>query len=411
MNFIKELKLEDGRVLSNSEEIGEVFANHFHEFFKRGSTQRNDELLAVLPRLVSDRDNEMLVHVPSAEEIKAAVFDLGPSSAPGPDGFPGAFYMYCWEIVRPDVCCGVQNYFREGVVTKELKGVKSLKKFLEDYGQASGQNINLSKSKVFMGRISAARKERLLSVLQILACYFSTKYVGVELLKGRVTKANVLPLLDHFKKKLSSWKGRLLSQAGWVELVRSVIGSIPIYNFSVYYWPATTIVSMERWMSNFIWTGESEKTRAITVKWDTMCKPKNEGGLGIRRLREVNFALLAKFAWAIRSGSSNLAIFIRCRLVNKDGTLKSHVNPSTILTGLKKFWSFVQNEERWVVGSGESIRFWYDRWIGNQSIEELLQPGRIPINLSAKISDFLEDNKWELPQVESRALQSVFNKI
>ncbi|MCI65254.1 RNA-directed DNA polymerase (Reverse transcriptase), partial [Trifolium medium] len=37
------------------------------------------------------------------------------------------------------------------------------------------------------------------------------------------------------------------------------------------------------------------------VKWDDICKPKKEVGLGIRDLRLVNFSLLAKWRWKLLS--------------------------------------------------------------------------------------------------------------
>ncbi|XP_026442609.1 uncharacterized protein LOC113342207 [Papaver somniferum] len=45
----------------------------------------------------------MLDVVPSMEEIKAAVFDLGADSAPGTDGFSGCFYRHYWDLIHQDL--------------------------------------------------------------------------------------------------------------------------------------------------------------------------------------------------------------------------------------------------------------------------------------------------------------------
>ncbi len=39
----------------------------------------------------------------SEDEIKRAVFDLGPDKAPGPDGFPLLFFQKSWEFLRVDI--------------------------------------------------------------------------------------------------------------------------------------------------------------------------------------------------------------------------------------------------------------------------------------------------------------------
>ena len=35
------------------------------------------------------------------------------------------------------------------------------------------------------------------------------------------------------------------------------------------------------------------------ISWDQVCKPINEGGLGIRKIRSMNNALLAKQGWRV----------------------------------------------------------------------------------------------------------------
>nr|GMD98895.1 uncharacterized protein LOC109164037 [Ipomoea batatas] len=59
--------------------------------------------LDCVPQLVTDGDNELLTDVPEEEEVKEVVFQMNATSAVGLDGFSGAFYKACWEIVKGDV--------------------------------------------------------------------------------------------------------------------------------------------------------------------------------------------------------------------------------------------------------------------------------------------------------------------
>lgn len=54
------------------------------------------------------------------EEVRKAVFQMGPLKAPGSDGFPGLFYQKYWEVVGDDVFNTVKEFFQNGHILKEM---------------------------------------------------------------------------------------------------------------------------------------------------------------------------------------------------------------------------------------------------------------------------------------------------
>ncbi|XP_074283694.1 uncharacterized protein LOC141608230 [Silene latifolia] len=48
---------------------------------------------------------------------------------------------------------------------------------------------------------------------------------------------------------------------------------------------------------NFLWSGKDSYARAPNVNWKTCCTPKEEGGLGIKKLKEWNKTLLGNWSW------------------------------------------------------------------------------------------------------------------
>ncbi|XP_042490858.1 uncharacterized protein LOC122070717 [Macadamia integrifolia] len=222
---------------------------------------------------------------------------------------------------------------------------------------------------------------------------FPTRHLGVEIFKGRVKKETLMPVMDRVKGHIAGWKGKLLSMAGRVELVRSVVSAIPNHSFAVYWWPSFLLETMERWMRNFIWTGEVDSSNAIAVRWDFVCKPKEEGGLGIRRLRDTNMAMLNKMVWRFKHGKHAASSFLRARFVKKNGAFNMGCRHSSIALGTRKVWKFVDLNERWIIGNGGLARFWKDKWWGPKAIMDEIQDADISLlDSDAKV----ESTPWKI---------------
>ena len=52
-------------------------------------------------------------------------------------------------------------------------------------------------------------------------------------------------------------------------------------------------------MRRFLWGGVEANDKISCVKWDNICKPKLEGGLGIKDLNLFSLALLGKWRWRL----------------------------------------------------------------------------------------------------------------
>jgi len=78
------------------------------------------------------------------------------------------------------------------------------------------------------------------------------QYLGVLIFKGKPKYIYFQPIGDNVKCKLAAWKASLLSMAGRVQLVRSVVQSMFLYCLTIYYWPFKLLKDLEKWMRNFI---------------------------------------------------------------------------------------------------------------------------------------------------------------
>ncbi|CAN1148252.1 Putative ribonuclease H protein At1g65750 [Linum perenne] len=58
--------------------------------------------------------------------------------------------------------------------------------------------------------------------------------------------------------------------------------------------PVSLCKKIDRKIRNFIWGSAEGVKRIHNVNWDTICKPKSQGGLGLRSARDLNKAFLMK---------------------------------------------------------------------------------------------------------------------
>lgn len=98
--------------------------------------------------------------------------------------------------------------------------------------------------------------------------------------------------------------------AGRVCLVNSVITSSFIYTFMIYRWPISLIRYMEKRIRNFIWTGSIATKKLVSISWKKFCRPL-KGGLGIKSLRLLNEAMLAKLAAIVYSAKEWVISFMK----------------------------------------------------------------------------------------------------
>ncbi|KAF6175182.1 hypothetical protein GIB67_022863 [Kingdonia uniflora] len=225
------------------------------------------------------------------------------------------------------------------------------------------------------------------------------KYLRISLIKGRVKKATTMPLVEILKKRASTWAGSLLSMQGRVVLIQYVLRSLSVYNMGIYKWPISVIQEGERCIWNFLWSRSSETRKACTVSWEKVCKQRNEGRLGIRKLKDINLSLLMKLAWKFLEGGDDWAKFIRAKFTARNGDLYTYFRGSSVWAGLKWAMPMVKQHTGWIAGDGKDIDLWRDNWCALESIKELVDNKNIPWKqMKAKVSCIITNGKWTAPQ-------------
>eukprot|EP00268_Persea_americana_P014029 TRINITY_DN16210_c0_g1_i2.p1 TRINITY_DN16210_c0_g1~~TRINITY_DN16210_c0_g1_i2.p1 ORF type:complete len:280 (+),score=35.24 TRINITY_DN16210_c0_g1_i2:349-1188(+) len=181
--------------------------------------------------------------------------------------------------------------------------VRNVKTTILCFEAVLGLKVNFFKSEVIGLKFE---KHLLIKCSEILGCKIGelpVLYLRMPLCSGRVSKSLWNPVLERVEGKLSSWKAKYLSIGGRATLIKSVLSNLPVYYFSIFRCPVSIIKRLERLQIDFLWHGTSSQKKLHLVDWESICKPKDEGGLGIRPLKKMNQALLGKWLWRIEDGS------------------------------------------------------------------------------------------------------------
>jgi hypothetical protein len=206
--------------------------------------------------------------------------------------------------------------------------LRAILRFMIEYGLNSGQYVNRSKSSVYLGKFASPR--RTFRTLGVNAGSLPFIYLGVPIFQGRPKRSYFQSIADKVKCKLSAWKGSLLSQAGRVQLISSVIQSLLIHSFQVYAWPVSLLTQVQSWVRNFLWSGDPQKRGVPLVSWIKCCRPKNCGGLGMRNLFTLNRSLLLKRCWEVVSSNSPASKFLYARFLPKGISTAGYYKKSSI---------------------------------------------------------------------------------
>jgi len=157
----------------------------------------------------------------------------------------------------------------------------------------SGLKVNFHKSMLFGVNVNESWLHEAVIVMHFKHGWIPFLYLGLPI-GGDPRKLQFwYPLVERIRRRLSGWKCKNLSLGGRFVLLKSVPSSIPVYFLSFFKAPSCIISTLDSLFIIFFWGGEDFRKLSWT-KWDIICLKRDNGGLGLKRLREFNFSLLGK---------------------------------------------------------------------------------------------------------------------
>ncbi|GJR25235.1 reverse transcriptase zinc-binding domain-containing protein [Tanacetum coccineum] len=156
-------------------------------------------------------------------------------------------------------------------------------------------------------------------------------------------------------------------------------------------------------MRNFLWCHGNLGKGKSKVAWEVVCLPKDEGGLGIRRIECFNSALMTTHIWKLLTLKESLWVkWIHEYKLNGrnfwDIPLRGNMS-----WGWRKILKMrpIIREFIWCkIGDGSITSIWFDRWCDMGPLATHISPRdifRAGLNLKSKVKDVIHNGTWIWP--------------
>ncbi|KAL0291778.1 UNVERIFIED_CONTAM: hypothetical protein Sradi_7013400 [Sesamum radiatum] len=276
----------------------------------------------------------------------------------------------------------------------------------------SGLHVNASKSQIILSASVRAERQNF-GYHGLQEGTLPITYLGVPLVASRLSIADCQPLLHKLDSRLASWGQHNLSLAGRMQLIKSVLSSLHTYWASVFILPKAVIKVIEQRIRTFLWKGSTGRGYA-KVAWEHICKPKKEGGLGIRSVLQMNQALMMKHIWRILQADTQ-SIWV-------DWVRTHRLHTQTIWTfrssaaswcwnKLIKLSSSIRAGLEYRVGNGLTFRLWTDIWHPHGPLIQKFPRGPTITGLPADsmLAAVIHHGSWSWPTETDFDIQEIIS--
>ena len=169
--------------------------------------------------------------------------------------------------------------------------------------------------------------------------------------------------------------------------------------------------------SAFLWSGSPNQTHKAKVAWEDLCCPKEEGGLGIRKLRDPATVFAMSLIWRLFSNASSLWVsWIQRYLLRQNSfwELKEDGKGSWMWRKFLKLRAQVYQFIRYEVYDGKTAFFWFDDWLQQGKLIDITGAAgtyHLGVARTARVCDAVSQEAWNIRGQRSRFFHDLYERI
>ncbi|GJR07829.1 hypothetical protein Tco_0790481 [Tanacetum coccineum] len=285
----------------------------------------------------------------------------------------------------------------------DINSASIINEALYEFKGVSGLTPSLPKSTAYFCNVLNHVKVSILQIFPFEEGSLPVKYLGVPLVSSRLLIRDCVELIDRVQLRIQDWKNKSLSAAGRLQLIRSVLGAMHIYWGSVFILPSRVLLNIEQLMRGFLWNPSNVKKGRSKVTWEVVCLPKNEGGLGIRRLEVFNSALMIAHIWKLLSLKESLWVKWIHEYKLKGRSFWDIPLRGNMSWGWRKILQLRPTIREFIwckIGDGAATYLWYDKWCELGPLSKLITSRdmcRAGLTHNSRVMDIIQDGIWNWP--------------
>jgi hypothetical protein len=242
---------------------------------------------------------------------------------------------------------------RGGVLEAKAADIRLITDLLKLFGEASGLHTNFQKSSVVPIRCDSPIVEAAKDFLPCKFVEFPCRYLGLPLSIKKLSTVQVQGIIDRVASSLPGWMAELMNRARRAVHAQFVMTAKIIYTAIALDLPLWAIKAIEKSLRAFLWKGRKKINGGhCLLAWAKVARPKELGGLGLFDIRNLSWALRARWPWL--------------QLTEPDRPWNQFQ-----IQVPKEVQSLFDMAVLTQVGDGSNARFWTDRWLNGKRIRDV----------------------------------------